>query len=204
MRAERTDVHWVVFDYGQVISRPTTALPRLANRLGVPEEDFVAAYWAERDRYDRGMGDLEYWSAVGDRAGAAVDADLADELTREDVAGWLHTEPGALALLLELSAAGVPLALLSNASPSFGRAAERQPWASLFQHLVFSGDLGIAKPDPEIYQKLLTRLDASPEDCLFLDDKQANVTGAQEAGLHAERWTNPGQIRARLSELRVL
>lgn len=197
-------MHWVVFDYGEVISRPTAALPRLAKMLGVSPVDLLPAYWAERDRYDRGCGDLPYWRAVGERLGVPVDDDLAGELARADIAGWLHADPGTLALLVELSTADVPLALLSNASSSFGRAAERQPWAGLFQHLVFSGDLGIAKPDPEIWRQLLARLGARPRECLFLDDKRVNVDGAREAGLHAEQWTNPGHIRARLAEFGVL
>lgn len=197
-------MHWVVFDYGEVISRPTAALPRLARLLGVTAEEFAPAYWSERDHYDRGRSDLDYWQAVGERLAVQVDEELAGELTQADIAGWLHADPGTLALLLELAAADVPLALLSNAPSSFGRAAERQPWAALFRHLVFSGDLGVAKPDPEIWQKLLGLLDAEPHDCILLDDRQANVAGAEEAGLRAERWTNPGHIRARLTDLGVL
>jgi putative hydrolase of the HAD superfamily len=204
MRPERIGVHWVVFDYGEVISRPTAALPQLAGTLGVSPADLLPAYWAERDRYDRGCGDAVYWQAVGERLGVPVDDDLAGALARADIAGWLHADPGTLALLVELSAAEVPLALLSNAASSFGRAAERQPWAGLFRHLVFSGDLGIAKPDPEIWGRLLDRLQAQPQDCLFLDDKKVNVEGARTAGLYAEQWTNPGHVRARLAEFGVL
>lgn len=202
--AVSTGVRWIVFDYGEVISQATKALPELAAVVGVEVTAFSAAYWAERDSYDRGRPALEYWGAVGARVGVEVSEAVAAALTDADVAGWLHTDPAALDLLAELEAAGVPLALLSNAPSPFGRAAEREPWARHFRHLVFSGDLGLAKPDARIWVELTDRLGVSPGECLFLDDRQVNVDGAIRAGLLAERWSSAALIRARLVELGLL
>ena len=196
-------MNWVVFDYGNVISRPTAALPTLAARIGAPETEFTAAYWAHRERYDAGAPDQWYWQSVSAAAGGRpVDAALCAELTELDVAGWLVTDPDSLALLAELDAAGVPLALLSNATSSFGRAAERQDWAGHFRHLMFSGDLGVIKPDAEIFAALTDRLAARPGECFFLDDRQINVDGAHAAGLHAARWTDARTAREQLAGFR--
>ncbi|RZQ65261.1 HAD family hydrolase [Amycolatopsis suaedae] len=181
-------MHWVVFDYGEVIVQRTTALPDLANRLGVPLGGFEQAYWAHRDDYDRGTTDLEYWQAVGDQLGVAVDARFAEELAEIDVEGWGRTDPAVIELLEALDEAGAALALLSNASSSFGRWVEKQPWTRHFRHLLFSGDLGMAKPDRQIFELLVERLGAEPGDCLFFDDRQSNVDGARVAGLRAHRW----------------
>ncbi|ASO23019.1 putative hydrolase of the HAD superfamily [Actinoalloteichus hoggarensis] len=204
MPTTETDIRWVVFDYGEVISRRTTALPDLAAILGVDPTRFEAAYWAARDPYDRGCSDLDYWSSVGDRLGVEVTEDVSATLTRIDIAGWLHTDAETERLLAELDERGVPLALLSNAPTSFARTAEQQPWTRHFQTLVFSGDLRIAKPDPEIWRGLVERLDTEPGHCLFLDDREANVVGARTAGLWAEAWSSAAGIRGRLAELGVL
>jgi putative hydrolase of the HAD superfamily len=193
-------VRWIVFDYGEVISVRTTALPDLAALAGVPEADFTAAYWAARDIYDRGSSDLEYWTAVH----PGVSPELAASLTEVDIAGWLHTAPSTLALLDELTEAGVSLALLSNAPMSFARVAEQQEWTKHFQRLVFSGDLGIAKPDPEIWSALAQELDAAPGDCVFLDDRQVNVDAALAAGMGAALWRGADSARSALVELGVL
>ncbi|GAA1269092.1 HAD family phosphatase [Saccharothrix xinjiangensis] len=188
-------MRWVVFDYGEVLSRPTGALPELADLLGAPLADFERGYWATRDDYDRGQPELEYWRAVGAAVGVEVDEELARRLTDVDVRGWLLPDPGSVELVEELAAAGVPLALLSNAPVPFARVAEREPWTRHFQHLVFSGDLGVVKPDPRIFAALAERLGADPADCVFFDDRQVNVDGANAAGLRGVLWRGSSHAR---------
>jgi len=193
---------WIVFDYGEVISTRTAALPTLASMLGVPAERFDDVYWAARDAYDRGQSDLDYWRAVGDVLGTAVSPELAASLTEVDTEGWLQPDPESLALLEEL--ADLPLALLSNAPSSFGRAVEEQGWAKNFRHLVFSGDLGVAKPDPAIWEALARQLDTTPGDCVFFDDRQSNIDGAVEAGMGGVLWLGAVPAREQLVRLGVL
>jgi putative hydrolase of the HAD superfamily len=197
-------MRWIVFDYGEVICHRTTELPKVASLLGVPQEVMEPAYWDLRDPYDRGWTDLEYWTELGSRIGISVDERQAAALTATDVAGWLSVNDGTLTLLDDLAAAGYSLGLLSNAPASHGRVFRRQPWAERFEHLVISGELGFAKPDAEIWAALVERLGADPAECVFLDDKQVNVAGAEAAGLHAHHWTGVEVARRRLAELGVL
>ncbi|SFA75949.1 putative hydrolase of the HAD superfamily [Amycolatopsis marina] len=184
-----TGNQWLIFDYGEVISSRTAALPALAQRIGVPASEFEPAYWAARNAYDRGCTDLDYWRAVGQRVGVGVDRATSNDLTELDILGWSRTEQSTLDLLDTLSEAGSRMALLSNAPVSFARFAERQEWTRHFRELVFSGDLRMAKPDRAIFDVLVSRIGARPQDCLFVDDRQSNIDGAREAGLRAERWT---------------
>ncbi len=193
---------WVVFDYGRVISESTSALPGLAARLGVPEDRFAAAYWASRHAYDEGISDVEYWRSVGHDLGVEVSDEQAEGLTDLDNEGWLRTSPAALDLIAELAAADVPLALLSNAPSSLGRLVEEEPWAAHFRHLVFSGDLGVAKPAPAIWAALAGRL--GTRDCVFFDDRAENVEGAVVAGLTGVLWRDAARAREELVALGVL
>lgn len=197
-------MRWVVFDFGQVIGLRTEAVPEIAARVGAPLPEFEAGYWANRAAYDLVGDDLAFWRAVLDPVGIAVDAGLAAELTELDEAGWLRVDPAAIALIVELFDAGVPLAVLSNAPSSFGRALETQPWAKYFRTLLFSADLGVSKPDRAIYETLLDRIDAVAADCFFTDDRQSNVDGAIAAGLRAARWQGAHALRPLLVEFGVL
>lgn len=181
-------MNWTVFDFGEVIVGRTKAIPKLAATMGVAVADFEAPYWNLRDAYDRGCPDLEYWGAIGSALGVGVDKSLSDELTAIDIDGWLDVEPSTIELLAALAEAGVALALLSNAPSSMARVVERQDWAAHFRTLVFSGDVGFAKPDKRIYDFVAAKLDAQPADCLFFDDRQVNIDGAIAAGWKAHLW----------------
>ncbi|NUT54090.1 MAG: HAD family phosphatase [Saccharothrix sp.] len=197
-------LQWLVFDYGEVISHRSTAVPDLAASVGADPAVFEDAYWALRDAYDRGMSDADYWTAVGERAGFAVDTRRAAELTEADVRGWLNTAPDAIALLEDLSAAGIPMALLSNAPASCGRAFADQPWARHFRHLVVSADHATAKPDAAIWEIVTTRVGAPAAHCGFLDDRHENIEGARQAGLTAHHWTGAATARVWLTEQGLL
>jgi putative hydrolase of the HAD superfamily len=189
-------MNWIVFDYGDVLSKPSTARPELAAKLGAPLPEFEKAYWDLRIPYDAGSTPLEYWQAVGDALGVPVDEARSDELTRIDVEGWGHLEPSSKDLLEALSEAGASLALLSNAPSVFGEWVRAQDWARHFRVTLFSGDVRCVKPDAKIFELLLEQLDAVPGDCLFFDDRESNVEGARAVGLKAEVWSGADAARA--------
>jgi putative hydrolase of the HAD superfamily len=176
----------------------------LAALLGVPLHEFCAAYAACRDGYDRGWSDRFYWRAVGGRLNIDMTEAQVAALTALDIWGWTATRPDVLDLITELAHANVPMALLSNAPRSHGRAFRRQHWASHFHHLLFSGDLGLAKPDRRVWRILGDRLDTEPANCVFFDDRPVNVESALAAGLRAEHWVGAAMARRQLVDLRLL
>jgi len=54
------------------------------------------------------------------------------------------------------------------------------------------------KPDPAIYQLMLERFDLEAGDCLFIDDRQDNVTAARNIGMKAVCFQSPTQLEAAL------
>ncbi len=58
------------------------------------------------------------------------------------------------------------------------------PLDELFDDVVDSSEVGVRKPDPEIYRLACARLGVAPERSLFVDDHPGNVAGAEAAGLH--------------------
>lgn len=196
-------ITWVVFDLGDVVLASTRALPELAALLDVPPDRFSEAYFAHRREYDLHTDPALFWTAVALGAGSpAPDDVLTAELVRVDDLGWNITDPGTMALIDDLArSAGTSLAVLSNAPSSMGRLIETQTWTAAFEHLLFSGDLGLIKPDQRIFRTLLDRLAAMPGEVAFLDDRSDNIAGAIDAGIHGLLFT--GAARAR-SDLRTL
>jgi len=195
-------IHWVVFDLGNVVLKATAALPDLAALLAADHEELSDAYFTHRADYDRHSDPVRYWQAMTTSMGlAAPDERLLAELVHIDDLGWSVTDPDTVALMADLAGIGTSLAVLSNAPSSMGRLIERQQWAGGFRHLIFSGDLGVMKPDARIYLELLRRLHAGPAEVAFLDDRADNVAGAIAVGISALLFTSAGQARRDLRSL---
>ena len=193
---------WLVLDLGDVVLRRTQALPDLAALLRTTQARLTDAYWGHRREYDLNSDAEAFWTAVAAGSGSAQPApQLIAELVRIDDLGWSVPDDDTLTLARDAEISGLRLAVLSNAPSSMGRLIAGQPWAQAFHPLVFSGDVGMLKPEPDIYRHLLDVLGAAPGEVAFLDDRDDNVTGALAVGLKAIRFTDAAQAR---SELRVL
>lgn len=59
----------------------------------------------------------------------------------------------------------------------------------LFDAIVFSAEEGVLKPDPTLFQLALDRLGVKPEEAILLDDREANIQGAREFGMHGVHFT---------------
>lgn len=77
--------------------------------------------------------------------------------------------------------AGFPTALLSNSWGPDGY--PRETFGDLFDAVVISGEVGLRKPDPEIYRLAAKLIDAEPSSCVFIDDLKDNVEGAEAVGM---------------------
>ena len=95
--------------------------------------------------------------------------------------------PGALDAVREFRARGVRLALLTNGGAEAQRAkVERFGLDGLFDTVLIEGELGVGKPERQVFELALERLGASPGDAWMVGDNlEADVGGAQSAGIHA-------------------
>ncbi len=180
----------VVFDLGEVLASPGTLLAELAAHAGTDEPAMTTAYWAHRDAYDRGGEDDAYWRAVLGSAGAVDHATVRGALRATDARVWSTLRPDARDTLAALHAAGVRVAILSNAPHPMAQAARASDWARWVDVWFFSAELRLAKPDPEIYAAVTDALGVPGEQVVFFDDRQVNVDAARGAGWDAHLWTS--------------
>ncbi|MEV4008134.1 HAD family phosphatase [Actinomadura sp. NPDC049753] len=195
---------WIVFDYAGVISAspPVGAGALLPETVAAPPARFWPVYWAHRQPYDLGAVTAEeFWREVCGELGVPLDDDLVHVLVALDVRTWAHVNEDTVALLRELAGRGTPLALLSNAPVELARMVDGRPWASLFRHRLYSADLGLAKPAPEIFHELTGRLGAAPGEVVFVDDREENVRAARMLGIRAVHFTGVPRLRADLARV---
>ena len=84
--------------------------------------------------------------------------------------------------------AGVPIYILSNMQHHAWEYLEKNHACfSLCTGVVVSCEVGLIKPEPEIYQHLCERFSLQPSECIFVDDMLENVEAARACGWHAEQ-----------------
>lgn len=144
------------YDSTETILNPIHALER--GQMEVP--DFEAHVAAE----------------LSERSGKPVPA---DGLLERIVSHFQHA-PEMNALVRRAREQGIATALLSN---SWGNRYPRHLWEGMFDAVVISGEVGMRKPDPDIYLHALSLLDLPASQCVFVDDIDVNVRGAAAVGM---------------------
>jgi epoxide hydrolase-like predicted phosphatase len=104
-----------------------------------------------------------------------------------------------LAAVERARAQGVTTGLISN---SWGtRRYDRQLLAKLFDGVVISGEEGIRKPTPAIYELAAERIGLEPTECVFVDDLPFNLAPAAELGMATVHHISPPETIAELERL---
>ncbi len=189
-------VKGVLFDSGGVLIRPIGGRwnPRLdfeptvlALAPHLTEADFRRAievgeqYWESvppaehtRDDYHRAM--------LAELGVAPTDPLLADLGRPLEPSTIVEPYPEVIAVLEQLRASGVRMAVVSDMSPGLVRLHEGVGIAHYFEAYAISAVLGCTKPDPRMYAHASDALGLHPSDCLFVDDVPDLVAAAIDLG----------------------
>jgi 2-haloacid dehalogenase len=196
----------VVFDIGNVLVHWD---PRALYRKIFASEDEVEWFIANVCNSD--------WNLEQDRGRSFAEAvreatarfpEHADAIAAYDLR-WHETVPGPIdgtvGILEELRQRGTPLYAITNFNQDkFRETLERFSFLRTFRDIVVSGDERLLKPDPAIYRVLLERNGIDAAACVFIDDSEKNVRGAEAVGMKAIHFTTPQALRADLAGMGLL
>lgn len=114
----------------------------------------------------------------------------------------VRPEPSMVGAVQAVRQAGSRTALCSNSWGPGGY--PREMFDVLFDAVVISGEVGMRKPDPQIYLMAASKLGLSPEECVFVDDFQVNVAGAEAVGMKGVHHSTPDRTIGELRDLFAL
>lgn len=148
------------------------------------------------------------WNVEQDRGRSIADAE-AEALSRHPDMGpairsyygrFQTMIPGAIdgtvQVLRSLKTAGVPVHGLTNfGAETFPQTRCRFDFLNLFDTVVVSGEEGVIKPDPKIYELLIERAGLNPSRTAFVDDSPRNVDAAQGLGFQAHLFKGADGFR---------
>lgn len=112
---------------------------------------------------------------------------------------------GTVEILRTLKQKGYPLYGLSNwSAETFPRVRKEFSFLELFDDIVISGVVKINKPDPTIFELLLTKIGHPASQCLLIDDTGANIETANKLGFATIQFISPEQLITELQKLNLL
>jgi epoxide hydrolase-like predicted phosphatase len=115
------------------------------------------------------------------------------EEIQEQIDSYLKIDTELVNVIKQLKNKGYKTALLSNGNTAyFDRIVypTYPEFKNLFGEIIISSDVGIVKPDKEIYLYALEKINSKPEESLFIDDNQTNIDGAVSVGINGYLYTD--------------
>jgi HAD superfamily hydrolase (TIGR01509 family) len=186
----------VIFDLGAVLTDHLHPRAVLA-RYSIPYGENEKRYW---DEYKLGRcTELEFWKGVA--RGTMHDGN-EEQVMLEVRDLFTKAEPiGGYPFVRQLKEQGYNVAILSNHSREWGRGTVvALGLDALCDPIIISAEIGLAKPDPAIYDyslRAVGRKDA-PWKCLFIDDKERNILAAVQAGINGIVFTGAESLESEL------
>ena len=171
----------------------------MGRRLGAvidPADAHHAHYQAMAEYSDRRLAgqdvDWDWWMERYFTILGVVDPHLASERTDGGYGLWNHALDGAGAAVERLRDSGVRVAVVSNSDGSVRGSLEKAGLIDLFEFVIDSHEVGVAKPDPKIFHAALERMALEPSNAWYVGDSVFHdVNGARAAGLSRALLVDP-------------
>jgi putative hydrolase of the HAD superfamily len=204
----------VIVDWHGVLTPPLrSTIQAWVDADGIDWDSYIAVVreWISQAYGPDGAPNPIHALERGECSGSDFERMLAARLLTHDgraviAEGLLHRMfaaglpvPAMYEMIRTLRAAGLRTALLSN---SWGcEEYPRADFPGLFDLVVLSGEVGMRKPEPEIFRHAAQALGLDPAECVFVDDMEPNVAAAQACGMTSVLHTEPAATARTLQEL---
>jgi epoxide hydrolase-like predicted phosphatase len=205
-RQSRLPIRAVIFDFGGVVYKEVMGFiyEDTGKRFGIEpsvvrdESKQLQAEWQKNK-----ITSEEFWRRLASNL-KIVDVQALKEVW--DKTFVEHTAPNekTIEIIKKLKANGYEVVVLSNTIEPHAAYHKLKKNFDLFSFVFLSFEIGMRKPDRELYEYVLKQLNVHPEQCLFVDDSEKNVLAAEEVGMHAIHFKNAEQLEAELKKLEIL
>ena len=142
----------------------------------------------------------DYWLKVIERNGWKAKTGALKKAVRKN----FREIKGTREIVEQLKEDGFRLGLLSvHAKEWVDYCAQKFGYHELFHSASYSFEVAASKPDKKVYRLILRKLQAKPQECLFIDDHAKNLVPAKKMGMAAILFKNPRQLKQELARLGI-
>ncbi|NCS71096.1 MAG: HAD family phosphatase [Candidatus Aenigmarchaeota archaeon] len=189
----------IIFDIGGVFVKGTSKIfiKNVCELLGieVKRDELEKELWTD---LNRGNIPLEYFIRKN------FEIAITDEEMKKLIQVWLNNWKldSSMVKFAKKLKPKYKLIMLSNVDFDSAKKSE-EIGLNFFDHKFRSFELGIVKPERKIYEHVLKKIKAKPEECVFIDDKIEDVEAAEKLGIHGIVFKDLKKLKKDLKKLEI-
>ena len=187
----------IIFDWGGVLALADNPLAAktLAKKYNLDEIELA-----------KGLANFEHMFEISENCqGYFERVNRGYGIPRKEIESALNAAHAThvLEVARQLKQNSWPLHLLSDQLHFRTRFIKEHNDLSFFDNLFFSSETGFIKPEKEAYLNVLNKINRTPDQCVFIDNNQDNVVGAEKVGIKSILFKNEGQLQSELEKLGI-
>jgi len=197
-------IKWIIFDIFGVIIHPTMKNPagyEVGSRFFSQAQ--MEGFFFEKNYKNYMLGLISHEQLIGDyinKKKLDISIEEFDEVINKDI-----TPMEGMELLFQKLEPRYSLALATNEGKMLTKYyVENSGVMQYISKVIPSYLLRELKPYPDFYKKMLKKLEAQPQECIFIDDKKENVNTAKMMGMEGIEFKSAAQLEQDLIKLGVM
>ncbi len=199
-----TKITTIIFDLAEVLLTGLLGMEdHLAPRLKLKKEDIQNQLLHGKESASLFHGEIteeEYWQQMVKKNNWNISTKELKEIVRAN----FKEIPGTRKIIQKLKDKGYKLGLLSvHTKEWIDHCLMKFDHHKLFHATAYSFEVHVSKPDKKAYESILQKLNAKPEECLFIDDSLKNTIAAKEIGMQTIQFKNAEQLKEELAKLSI-
>lgn len=190
----------VVFDFGGVMTgepNREAVVQFICTSMNLTQREFDSANQEKKKAVRAGKTDVEFWVQYAQSHNIMLPVSWQQDFLAA-VKNAIGINDEMYILVDHLKEQNVVVALLSNIDERLGKMIRDFGLYAPFSPCLLSYEIGLEKPDPKIYEVLLTRMNLPAEEIIFIDDRSDNIDAAKNMGIDAILFISQEQLQHEL------
>ena len=193
----------IVFDYGGVIEQKDGDLiQEIADSLQITKEDWQEIYFTLNHLNNTGQKSWREVATIVAQKFNASDIQISfiqDLINKYDQKRILNLE--LIEIIKDLKKKNYKIGILSNYSITLREKLTRLNIIDLFDEVIISSEVGLQKPQPEIFEIVFNKLNIKNNEMIFIDDTKRSLEGAENIGYVPVLYTSNKTLKSELSDI---
>jgi HAD superfamily hydrolase (TIGR01509 family) len=190
----------IVFDYGGVIElKDGDLIQEIADSLQITKEDWQEVYYTLNHLNNTGEKSWREVATIVARKFNASDVQVSfiqDLINKYDHKRILNLE--LIEVIKDLKKKNYKIGILSNYSITLREKLTRLNIIDLFDEMIISSEVGLQKPQPEIFEIVFNKFNIKNSEMIFIDDTKKSLEGAEKIGYIPVLYINNETLKSDL------